>query len=144
MNQTPKDILLEQHHAIAAKLDRVSEGVLVTELSRPTFATRKNFATTIFQKLWLELIWPSRRAWAGLAVVWVVLAVVHLASAHNSPQSSINPQIIVANWREQEQLFAQLLNEHPAILAKPPAPAAPPPPPATSALWPNEENTSWA
>jgi len=144
MNQTPKDILLEQHQAMAAKLDRVSEGVLAAELGRRDLTTHKNLAGAMAQKLWLELIWPSRRAWAGLAAVWVVLAVVHFAGSRYSSQSSVNPQIIAANWREQEQLFAELLSEHSTILAKPQAPAAPPPPLGTSALWPTEEKTACA
>jgi len=134
MNKTPKEILLEQHHAVAPKLDHLCEDVLVTELGAGPF----------YLKLWNELIWPSRRAWAGLAAIWVVLAVMHLASGRNFPQQSYNPQIIAANWRAQQQLFVQLVSQLGSISARSPTPAAPPPAPDKSAGAFIGNNAVWA
>jgi len=139
--KTPKEIILESHRAAEPRLDRLREAVLAAELGRP--ASRPNFAAALAQKLWLELIWPSRRAWAGLAAVWVVLAVVHFATQRpiDSTLYPVNPQLMTS-WVQEQQLLAQLLDHPRPAPAKDPAPARPDQgdgPPAKSAQWLAEE-----
>ena len=60
-------------------------------------------------KLWLELFWPARRIWAGLAVAWVVIAFINLDGARHSELVSHDftppsPAVLMA-WREQEWAF---------------------------------------
>jgi hypothetical protein len=128
MNKTPRQILLESHSAAAPQLDRLREEVLVAEFGTANRAT--TFPAAILQKLWLELIWPSRRAWAGLAAAWVMLAAVYLSTQRPGDDKAqpMNPEIIAA-WMQQQQLLAALL-DHPRSLSLPkdlPAPLLPAP-----------------
>ena len=68
---------------------------------------------TAFRDWWLDVIWSSRRIWAGLAAVWVVLLAVNFSGrdhsqtlARKSPPSS--PEMIMA-FRQQERLLAELI-----------------------------------
>ncbi len=87
--KTPREIILESHRAVEPRLDRLRETVLAAELATALSGpkVRPQSAGNILQKLWLELIWPSRRAWAGLSAVWVVLGVVYLSTLRpNEPR----------------------------------------------------------
>ena len=60
-------------------------------------------------KLWLELFWPARRIWAGLAVAWAVIVFVNLDVARHSELASHDftppsPAVLMA-WREEEWAF---------------------------------------
>ena len=60
-------------------------------------------------KLWMELFWPARRIWAGLAVAWVVIVFMNLAGARHLEMASHDftppsPAVLMA-WREQEWAF---------------------------------------
>ena len=39
------------------------------------------------RKAWVELIWPSRRAWAGIAAVWLVVLAANLDMKATSPRA---------------------------------------------------------
>ena len=136
--KTPKEILLETHQSLAPRLDKLREEVLAAELSQatsPVLIKRRNIFTAIILKLWNELIWPSRRTWAGLAAVWVALAVVHFSQHDRGAtfQVSPDPQILEA-WNEQQAIFEQLANERRQLAEKTPA-NAPPITPEKSANW---------
>jgi hypothetical protein len=63
--------------------------------------------------LWRELIQPSRRIWAGLACVWVLIAMLNLASsepamkiaAQSKPPSGEEVRALI----EQRRMFTQLI-----------------------------------
>jgi len=136
--KTPKEILLETHQVMTPRLDKLREDVLAAELGRNSDAVsekRRTIFTAIPLKLWNELIWPSRRAWAGLAAVWVALAVVHFSQHDRGAtfQVSPDPQILEA-WNEQQAIFEQLANERRLLAEKTPA-NAPPITPEKSANW---------
>jgi hypothetical protein len=139
--KTPRNFILESHRAAETRLDRLSEAVLATELgtARKPSPGRPNPARAMVQKLWLELIWPSRRTWAGLAAVWVVLAVAYVTTRRPyDPTAHLASQQPMTSWVEEEQLLAQLLDRPPSAPAKAPAPARPASgdgPPAKSAQW---------
>ena len=77
--------------------------------------------------------WPSLRAWAGLAAVWVVIFVLHV-NAPDEPQLARNSAAIstqsFAMLHEQTLMMAQLLGqpdqadagEAPVMLPVPPKP----------------------
>jgi hypothetical protein len=144
--KTPRQILLESHRATEPQLDRLLEEVLAAEFGSTMLRPSKNrhFAAAILQKLWLELIWPSRRTWAGLAGVWVALAALYLTTQRPADPKlpPANPQMIAA-WMQEQQLLAQLLERPAHLAAKIPAPAAPPPTPVKSAEWQAEEKDAW-
>jgi hypothetical protein len=136
--KTPKEILLETHQVMTPRLDKLREDVLAVELGQansPISPKRRNIFAAIPLKLWNELIWPSRRAWAGLAAVWVALAVVHFSQNDRggSIQTTPDPQILEA-WNEQQAILEQLANERRQLAEKTPA-NAPPITPEKSANW---------
>jgi len=86
--KTPRDILLARHQAVAPKLDAVRRSVVAglnnegtKEQSLPA-----SFVTSLLgcsNKLWLELIWPARRTWTGLATVWILIFIVNFSQRDN-------------------------------------------------------------
>lgn len=139
MNPTPKEILLEPHRAVEADLDRVRESVLAAELGKGKQGNAPP-KTPLLVKLWLELIWPSRRAWAALAAVWTALAVIHFASTPR-PAAAPSALEVAAAWQEEQRLLNQLVSQ------RPPMPVAPPPPaivPDKSAGFFSRDEFAWA
>lgn len=120
--KTPRDFLFERHRAAVPLLDGIRAEV-VSRLSPRDAAPRGSILFAAAQKLWLELMWPCRRAWAGFAVVWIALLGVHLAT----PRSVVKVAPLTASAFEQRrQLLAELLQPSPrAELRKPPT--LPPP-----------------
>ena len=78
-----------------------------------------------FAKLWLELIWPVRRIWAGLSAVWLALAIFILSQADRSAtviaKSTVPAAEVRLAFQEQQRLLAEILGPPPAA-----APAEPP------------------
>jgi hypothetical protein len=79
--------------------------------------------------MWQELIFPSRRIWAGLACAWVVIAVLNLASSEptttevvsrTKPPSHEEMRVLI----EQRRMLAQLIGplSEPAYTQKRAAP----------------------
>ncbi len=79
---------------------------------------------------WQQLIWPSRRIWAGLAAVWVAILIANFSMHEHSPgvamKSSPTQEMIVA-WRQQERLLAELMGPNETQAARPPKPLSPQP-----------------
>jgi hypothetical protein len=130
--KTLREILLKRHQPVEPKLDRMWDESLAPSVAavcdrRESEQRRREVGTPfdltqgrrraplqfVAWKLWRELILPSRRIWAGLACVWVVIAVLNLASsepvtevAHNAkPPSREELRALI----EQRQMLAQLI-----------------------------------
>jgi hypothetical protein len=86
--KTPREILLEQHHSAAPKLDAIRREV-VAELNNKDAKTQSwadclaSWCLGCSKQLWLELIFPCRRIWSGLAVTWVLIFIVNLSQRDN-------------------------------------------------------------
>ena len=134
--KTPREILLEQHRSAAPKLDAIRREVVgglnnqeTKERSRPdTFVT---WLLCGSNKLWLELVWPCRRVWTGLAAVWIALCLFNVSqrdklelAARKLPPPS--PEAVMA-WRQQERLLAELIGPNETRAAEPPKPFSPRP-----------------
>jgi hypothetical protein len=132
----PRDILLEKHRSAAPKLDAIRREVVeelnnqeTKEQSRPdTFVT---WLLCCSNKLWLELIWPCRRIWTGLAAVWILIFVFNFSQrdpaelmARKTPPPS--PEMILA-FRQQQRLLAELIGSSETRAAEPPKPFLPQP-----------------
>jgi hypothetical protein len=67
----------------------------------------------VLRKAWMELIWPSRRAWAGMAALWLVVLAANLdikATSPRAPGARATPsRELVRAAEEQRRLLAELL-----------------------------------
>jgi len=135
--KTPREILLEHHQAAAPKLDAIRQSVVSEELNNKATKTQSSVSSFVpsllccSNNVWLELIWPSRRIWAGLAAVWVLIFVFNFSQrdpaelmARKSPPPS--PEMILT-FRQQERLLAELIGPNETQAAEPPKPFLPRP-----------------
>jgi hypothetical protein len=106
--KTPRDILLKRHRSVEPKLDRMWPQIA----ARPSVRLEGR-ASQVVLLVWRELFFPSRRIWAGLACVWVVIAVLNLATSESTPQVASNApppsREEIRALIEQRQMLAQLI-----------------------------------
>jgi hypothetical protein len=82
--------------------------------SRPSSsAPRASFLSTLRHQL-STLLWPSPRAWAGLAAAWLVIIVVNLSAGDDSSraiarQTAPPPPQLIDAVREQRRELARLI-----------------------------------
>jgi hypothetical protein len=128
--KTPRDILFARHQNAGPKLDSIRHKVVWEgrRVAVPKF--RVADTATLPMLIWRELIWPSRRIWAGLAAVWVLIFVFNFSQrdpaellARKSPPS---PEMILT-FRQQERLLAELIGPNETQAAEPPKPFLPQP-----------------
>ncbi len=115
--KTPRDILFARHQAAAPKLDAIRREVVAglnhQDTKTPSFLP--GFVSLCLggsNKLWLELIWPCRRIWTGLAAIWILIFIVNV-SLHDGSQtmmakSSPTPEMTMT-FREQQKWLDELL-----------------------------------
>jgi anti-sigma factor RsiW len=83
------------------------------------------FSPRIFlDECWRQLIWPSRRIWAGLAAAWLLILVANLNLKTGGPHlvatsSPVSTDFIMA-WREQEKMMAELIERSESKSTAPP------------------------
>ena len=131
--KTPREILLKRHHAITPKLDAI-RCECAGQVSRrfPSEKTKEpeTGRMPIARLLWRELIFPSRRIWAGLAAAWLVLAAVDLSQRDHSPASAVKslpgPEMLLT-FSQQEALLAGLIEPGETHAARPPKRFSPQP-----------------
>lgn len=73
---------------------------------------RHSFLSTLNSKL-STVLWPHPKAWAGLAALWLVIAVVHFASSDSTVQVAKkaeppSPETLVI-LQQQQRLLAELV-----------------------------------
>jgi hypothetical protein len=133
--KTPRDILFARHKDAAPKLDAIRSDVVRKLNNKETKEQRSgtNFVAWLLgcsNKLWLELVWPSRRIWAGLAAVWLVILAANISMHDNSPaiagKFAPTPEMIMA-WRQQNQLLTELIGPNEVRAVVPPKPNSPQP-----------------
>jgi len=110
--KTPREILLEQHEAMAPKLDALRAGV-VAGLARPP--ARETMS-------WRDFARSLRWHFAGLSAAWVVVAVLNMGSSP-SPVAMIprdkmpTPQQLWASLRESRRLLLEYSSDAPVAEA---------------------------
>ena len=122
--KTPREILLERHRQAEPKLDAVRRKALAA-LPGAEDAARAH-PEGMLKKVWLELIWPSRRAWAGMAALWLAVLAANLEMKATSPpvpavRSAAGRELVHA-FEEQRRLLAELLpppSPPPAVPTRP-------------------------
>lgn len=90
-----------------------------SETSREfTFAdTHRSWLSTINHQL-STLLWPHPAAWAGLAAVWIFIFAVNFSIRDRTPvmaEKSVPPSPeMVAELRQQQRLYAELMGTAPS------------------------------
>jgi hypothetical protein len=125
--KTPREILLERHQVAQPKLDRLRQQVLSSALEARAASPHLHVLARAALKMWRELIWPSRRTWAGLTAAWVVLAAINLEMG-DTVRMSAGERLLPASdlaqaFAEQKRVLAELLQPAIALPPKPPRPS---------------------
>ena len=139
--KTPRELILARHQSAEAKLKAIRAEDLAAcarsavDPSRPPAPAFDLMTAAV--RLWQEAFWPWRRAWLGMAAIWVAIFAFGLAARDTPSTTSArsprpDPEVL-AVLREQKQLLAQLLGQEalPLILqlqVPGPRSAAEPPP----------------
>lgn len=114
--KTPREVLLARHQAAAPKLDAVRR-LVVNELNHQGTKEQSWLASLVTSllgcsnKLWLELLWPCRRTWSGLATVWVLLFLINVSQRDSSPRvmaKSTPTAEVMTTFRDQQKLLNEL------------------------------------
>lgn len=113
--KTPRDILLQRHQSTVPKLDVIRQDIVAKlnnnvtrEQSLP--AALVSLFLGCSKNIWLELIWPSRRIWAGLVAVWILIFAANFSMRDHSQLqiAKASPQMILA-FQQQEQMLTELI-----------------------------------
>jgi hypothetical protein len=128
--KTPREILLERQLAVAPKLDAIRNQVVWEGRRAAVPKFRVADTATLPGMIWRELILPSRRIWAGLAAIWILIAAANVSMRNGSPiaaaMSSPAPEAI-SSFRQQERILAELIGQNDLRVAEPPKPHSPRP-----------------
>jgi hypothetical protein len=138
--KTPREILFARHRRAEVNLDHLRRKVLAglpasgsAETCEPNRG-EKRLIRTALTKAWLELIWPSRRAWVGIAALWLIVGAANLAMKagfQSSPPIGAAPvREMAQGFEERRRLLAELL---------PPVKPVPPIQPSRSNPGPRSE-----
>src|SRR5690348_16040607 len=93
-------------------------------------SVRRLTPVMILFECWRQLIWPCRRIWAGLAVVWVLLLAVNILMEPRSPAALAknSPSMdVIVTWQQQAQLLAELIGPNEPRAGLLPKPFSPQP-----------------
>jgi hypothetical protein len=141
--KTLREVLLERYRQAEPRLDEVrrralaeltqagSTEALGRSCSEGLLKRRVDDAECgILKKIWLELIWPSRGAWAGMAALWLGLLAANFgmkatATTSTAARSAHRGELVQA-IEEQRRLLAELLPATKPQPAEPPRPGSRP------------------
>ena len=125
--KTPREVLFERHWAARSKLDAIRQKIVAELNNKET--KEQNYPKGLVSwflgcssTLWLELIFPSRRIWAGLAAIWVLLLVVNLSQrdhVETSMAKASTPAEMAASFQQEQELLAQLIGPSEPVFAEP-------------------------
>jgi hypothetical protein len=123
--RTPREILFQRHRAAEAKLD-VMRRAVVNRLDTQASARLVSVLLWFPRNFWLEVVWPARRIWAGLAAAWLLILMANLDLRVGTPQMAVvvppNSVGFLMTLREQEQLMANFFERSEPRAAAPPKP----------------------
>jgi hypothetical protein len=108
--KTPREILLEQHRPVKSKLDAIRSEVVAQCREGRRVAVAKSVLTYLPLLLWRELIFPSRRTWAGIAAAWALILVVNFSlrdPGQGGAAKVTAPEMM--SFQEQQKLVNELL-----------------------------------
>jgi hypothetical protein len=115
--KTPRELILERHQSAEAKLKAIRAEDLAACARSATQEGRQrppafDFATAAV-RFWQQTFWPWRRAWIGMAAIWVFILGFSLGARETPRIASTKPTrpdaVALAVLQEQKQLLTQLL-----------------------------------
>jgi hypothetical protein len=121
----PREILLAKHRVAEAKLEEVTRRVVAGMEGEAKAGTGFiEWLGALPRSFWREVILPARRIWAGLAAVWVVIAVANLDFRASAPRmaaaSSSAGAGYFARMREEEKWATAFTGAPEPMAAEPP------------------------
>ena len=108
--KTPREILLARHRAVETELDAIRSEVVAQCHEERRVAVTKSVLAYLPLLLWRELIFPSRRTWAGIAAAWVLILVVNFSLRDPGQDGAAKvtaPEMM--SFQEQQKLVNELL-----------------------------------
>jgi hypothetical protein len=127
--KTPREILLTRHQSANPKLDDRRTTALSIVFSKAPGTARNGPMEGLLPvraalAVWRELIWPCRRAWAGMAALWVVMWGINCGLSGTQKAASRAPSAsataLVEALEEQRRLLAELIPPASSQPAEPP------------------------
>lgn len=114
--KTPREILLSQHRDAGAKLDAIRREVIAELNHKDSKAPGwiLSFVSWCLygsNKLWEELVLPSRRTWAGIAAVWMVILAIHWAQSGHSSGPNVSATPMMISFTDQQRLLSQMFTD---------------------------------
>jgi hypothetical protein len=139
--KTPRELILERHQPAEAKLKAICAEDLAACTRSVAPASQQpppgfDLSSAVV-RFWQEALWPWRRAWIGMAAIWVFILAFGLSAGETRRTAASKPPRpdpeVLAVLQQQEQLLTQLLgSEAPPHASRPRTPgprsAAEPPP----------------
>jgi hypothetical protein len=127
--KTPREILLEHHREAEPRLDEVRRKALAVVAAPSSAETPKTgrdaggLIRVALKNAWMEIIWPSRRAWAGMGVLWLAVGAANLEMKNSvqgvPPGRSAPVRELAQGLEEQRRLLSELLQTPKTPLAEP-------------------------
>ena len=108
--KTPREILSGQHRLAESKLDAIRSEVVAQCREGRRVVVAKSVLTYLPVLLWRELIFPSRRTWAGIAAAWALILVVNFSLRDPGQDGAAKvtaPEMM--SFQEQQKLVNELL-----------------------------------
>jgi hypothetical protein len=124
--KTPRELILERHQPAEAKLKAIRAADLAgcaRSAAQPSRQRPPAFDfTTAAVRFWQETFWQWRRAWIGMAAIWVFILGFNLGGHETLRTASTKPPQpdaqVLAVLQEQKQLLSQLLEPRtPALIS---------------------------
>ena len=122
--KTPRELILEHHQPAETKLKAIRAEDLAACARSAAQRSRArpsafDFWTAVV-RFWRETLWPWRRAWIGIAAIWVFILAFNLGTRETPRTASAKPPrpdaAELAVLQEQKQLLAQLLGKEAPVL----------------------------
>ena len=108
--KTPREILLARHCPVESQLDAIRSEVVAQCREGRRVVVTKSVLTYLPLLLWRELIFPSRRTWAGIAAAWALILVVNFSlrdPGQGGAAKVTAPEMM--SFQEQQKLENELL-----------------------------------
>ena len=115
--KTPRELILERHQSAETKLKAIrAEDLAACTRSAAQASSQRppafDFSTAVV-RFWQETFWPWRRAWIGMAAIWIFILGFSMAGGEAPRTASTKPYRpdpeALAVLQEQKHLLTQLL-----------------------------------